>query len=68
MEPSELKALDGIAMNSLEIGRIRQWTMRDVKGREMQASLAKTPVVNDPSAMREAALLGLGVAINTPSA
>ena len=37
--------------------------MRDVAGREMVAPLAATLVVNDPVAMREAALLGLGVTL-----
>jgi len=37
--------------------------MRDTAGAEMAATLAETIVVNDPAAMREAALLGLGVAL-----
>jgi len=35
--------------------------MRDVTGAEMAAPLSETIIVNDPSAMRHAALLGLGV-------
>lgn len=62
-DPSGLAALDGIAMRSLRSGRIRQWIMRDVAGAEMPAALAETIIVNDPAAMREAALLGLGVAL-----
>jgi DNA-binding transcriptional LysR family regulator len=62
-DPSGLAALDGIAMRSLRTGRIRQWVMRDAAGAEMLATLAETIVVNDPAAMREAALLGLGVAL-----
>jgi DNA-binding transcriptional LysR family regulator len=61
--PDELAALDGIVMRSLQTGRIRHWMMRDVGGREMQTSLSEAVVVNDPAAMREAALLGLGVAM-----
>jgi DNA-binding transcriptional LysR family regulator len=63
IDPSGLGDLDGIVMRSLDTGRIRQWTMRDVAGREMAASLPATLVVNDPIAMREAALLGLGVTL-----
>ncbi|MFB0489990.1 DNA-binding transcriptional LysR family regulator [Methylobacterium sp. OAE515] len=37
--------------------------MRDVGGSEMVAGQRESVVVNDPSAMREAALLGLGVAL-----
>ncbi|MBP2549755.1 DNA-binding transcriptional LysR family regulator [Neorhizobium galegae] len=63
LDPSGLKALDGIVMRSLQSGRTRHWTMRDVTGREMAAPLSETIVVNDPNAMQEAALLGLGVAM-----
>jgi len=63
VDPSDLAALSGIGMRSLRTGRIRQWIMRDTAGTEMPATLAETIVVNDPAAMREAALLGLGVAL-----
>lgn len=62
-DPAGLQALDGIVMRSLRTGRIRHWTMRDDAGRTMMAPLRETVVVNDPSAMREAAVLGLGVAL-----
>ncbi len=50
-------------MRSLRSGRTRHWTMRDVHGEETHAPLTETIVVNDPNAMQEAALLGLGVAM-----
>ncbi|EWY36117.1 LysR family transcriptional regulator [Skermanella stibiiresistens SB22] len=62
-DPEGLKELTGIVMRSPLTGRIRYWTMRDVIGREMPALLQESIIVNDPSAMREAALLGLGVAM-----
>lgn len=62
-DPSELATLDGIAMRSLRTGRIRHWMMRDIGGTEMPVALRETIVVNDPAAMREAALHGLGVAL-----
>jgi DNA-binding transcriptional LysR family regulator len=62
-DPGGLQAFDGIVMRSLQTGRIRHWTMRDVGGSEMVAGQRESVVVNDPSAMREAALLGLGVAL-----
>lgn len=62
-DPAGLQALDGIVMRSLQTGRIRHWTMRDAAGQEMPAPLTSSIIVNDPSAMREAALLGLGVAM-----
>lgn len=63
VDPSDLSSFDGIVMRSLKSGRIRHWTMRDAVGAEMPAVLTETIVVNDPAAMREAALLGLGVAL-----
>ncbi|MCV3768861.1 LysR family transcriptional regulator [Rhizobium sp. TRM95796] len=63
VDPSGLQALNGIVMRSLRTGRIRNWTMRNAGGDEMPASLSDTIVVNDPNAMQEAALLGLGVAM-----
>lgn len=62
-DPSDLAALDGIAMRSLRTGRIRQWIMRDFAGAETPAALRETVIVNDPAALREAALHGLGVAL-----
>ncbi len=37
--------------------------MRDTAGNEMLPQLRATIVLNDPAAMREAAILGLGVAL-----
>jgi DNA-binding transcriptional LysR family regulator len=62
-DPGDLAKLDGIVMRSSRTGRVRQRTMRDTAGIEMPARLAETIVVNDPAAMREAAILGLGVAL-----
>jgi len=42
---------------------VRHRTMRDTVGGEMPARLSETIMVNDPAAMREAAVLGLGVAL-----
>lgn len=62
-DPAGLQDLDGIVMRSLSTGRIGHRTMRDAGGREMLAALKDSIVVNEPAAMREAALLGLGVAM-----
>jgi DNA-binding transcriptional LysR family regulator len=62
-DPGALAEFDGIAMRSPQSGRIRQWTMRNAAGDEMAATLPASVVVNDPGAMRAAALLGLGVAM-----
>lgn len=62
-DPAELAAFDGIVMRSLQSGRIRHWTMRDAAGTECAATQSEAMVVNDPTAMRQAARLGLGVAL-----
>lgn len=62
-DPGGLADLDGIVMRAPRTGRVRQWTMRDVAGNEMAAPLRETLVLNEPAAMRDAALLGLGAAM-----
>lgn len=61
--PRDLTKLSGIVMRSSRTGRVSHRTMRDAAGGEMPAQLSETIVVNDPAAMREAAILGLGVAL-----
>lgn len=63
VDPSGLRELDGIVMRSARSGRVRQPSLRNAKGREVPVQLGESMVVNDPAAMREAALLGLGVAV-----
>jgi DNA-binding transcriptional LysR family regulator len=62
-DPGDLADLDGIVMRSSRTGRVRHRTMRDAVGNEMPAQLGETIMVNDPAAMREAAILGLGVTL-----
>ncbi|RXV67978.1 LysR family transcriptional regulator [Burkholderia stabilis] len=62
-DPGDLAELGGIVMRSSRTGRVRQRTMRDTAGGEMPVLLGENIVVNDPAAMREAAILGLGVAL-----
>jgi len=61
--PADLLEHAGIVMRGMRTGRIRQWVMRDGAGREESAVLNENIVLNDPAAMREAALLGLGVTL-----
>ncbi|WP_026617765.1 LysR family transcriptional regulator [Ensifer aridi] len=63
IDPAGLSAFDGIVMRSARTGRVRHWTMRNAAGEEMGAAPKETIVVNDPAAMREAAVLGLGVTL-----
>lgn len=60
-EPADLAGFNGIVMRSTSTGRVRHWTMRNAAGIEMPAPLTENIVVNDPAAMAQAALLGLGV-------
>ncbi|MBB3387106.1 MULTISPECIES: LysR family transcriptional regulator [unclassified Rhizobium] len=61
--PSDLADMDGIVMRSLRTGRVTQRQMRNAAGDEQAVSLKETIVVNDPAAMRAAAILGLGVTL-----
>ncbi|MFJ7283543.1 LysR family transcriptional regulator [Pseudomonas sp. NPDC099000] len=61
--PADLARLEGIVMRGTRTGRIRQWVMQDGAGNEEQAILNENIVLNDPAAMREAAILGLGVSL-----
>ncbi len=62
-DPAQLAGYHGIVMRALRTGRIRHWMLRNVTGIEVAGTLTETLVVNDPAAMREAARLGLGVAL-----
>ncbi|EJM17202.1 transcriptional regulator [Pseudomonas sp. GM18] len=61
--PADLAQYNGIVMRGIRTGRVRQWVMRDSAGNEASAELSENIVLNDPAAMREAALLGLGVTL-----
>lgn len=61
--PADLLGHTGIVMRGMRTGRVRQWVMRDGAGHEASATLNENIVLNDPAAMREAALLGLGVTL-----
>lgn len=57
-DPSALTELDDIVMRSMRTGRVRQLQMKNVAGDEQSAALKERVVVNDPAAMRSAAILG----------
>ncbi|WP_223512941.1 LysR family transcriptional regulator [Pseudomonas sp. GL-B-19] len=61
--PTDLSRFNGIVMRGSRTGRVRQWVMQDGAGHEAPASLSENIVLNDPAAMREAAILGLGVTL-----
>jgi len=61
--PSMLAAVDGIVMRLGQTGKVRRWTLRNEAGEDLSTVQRERMVLNDPVAMREAALLGLGVAL-----
>ncbi len=61
LEPDELAAFDGILMRSSQTRRVSKRLMRNAAGEEQDVSLKTTIVFDDPQAMRQAAVLGLGV-------
>ena len=62
-EPSEMAPLDGIVMRANRTGKIRLWQMRNVAGDEQTAIVKEKVVVDDPTAMCQAAIVGVGVAM-----
>ena len=60
-DPSGLAAFDGIVMRSSRTRRVRERPMRNAAGEEMTVPLKETIAFDDPEAMCQAAVLGLGV-------
>lgn len=60
-EPSGLAAFDGIVMRASSTRRVRERLMRNAAGDEMRVPLKGTVAFDDPEAMCQAAVLGLGV-------
>jgi DNA-binding transcriptional LysR family regulator len=60
-EPSGLAAFDGIVMRASSTRRVRERPMRNAAGEEMSVPLKGTVAFDDPEAMCQAAVLGLGV-------
>jgi DNA-binding transcriptional LysR family regulator len=65
IDPSDLAEFDGIVMRSAQTGRIRRWSMRNAAGQDLPAEFRESTILNDPAAMVQAAVLGLGVTLIT---
>jgi DNA-binding transcriptional LysR family regulator len=63
VHPDDLGNLRGVVMRGTATGRIRKWTMQGPNGDEAPAAVNEDIVMNDPVSMRDAARLGLGVAM-----
>ncbi len=59
--PTDLASFDGIVMRSSRTRRVHRQPMRNAAGEEMEVPLKPTILFDDPHAMRQAAVLGLGV-------
>lgn len=61
--PSELAQFDGVLRRSAGTGRLRTWIMRDGRGGEGVADCRPRAIFDDPEAMAQAAIDGIGVAL-----
>lgn len=61
--PSELAQFDGVVRRSAGSGRLRSWILRDGQGGEGVAECRPRAILDDPEAMAQAAIDGLGVAL-----
>ena len=61
--PSDLAQFDGVARRSAGSGRLRSWILRDGQGGEGVAECRPRAIFDDPEAMAQAAILGVGVAL-----
>jgi DNA-binding transcriptional LysR family regulator len=60
-DPSGLALFDGIVMRSSKTRRLRERPMRNAAGDELTVPLKATMTFDDPEAMCQAAVLGMGV-------
>lgn len=61
--PTELAAMDGIVRRSSQNNRLYQYTLRHASGEVAAAQQRVCMVFDDPEAMCQAAVMGLGVAL-----
>lgn len=61
--PSELAQFDGVVRRTAGSGRLRNWIMRDGQGGEGVAECRPRAIFDDPEAMAQAAIAGVGVAL-----
>lgn len=62
-DPDGLARHDGIARRAVGSGRLLSWTLRHDDGRQAPVDLRTVMVCDDPEAMAQAALAGIGVAV-----
>lgn len=62
-DPDGLARHDGIARRAVGSGRLLSWTLRHGDGRQAPVDLRTALVCDDPEAMAQAALAGIGIAV-----
>ncbi|AZE17431.1 Transcriptional regulator, LysR family [Pseudomonas chlororaphis subsp. aureofaciens] len=58
--PEQLNDLEHLAMRSLQSGKVRSWTLQGPKEQREALELRPRLLVNDPQALCQSALMGLG--------
>jgi DNA-binding transcriptional LysR family regulator len=61
--PHELADWDGVVMRSAQSGRLRLYPMKNVAGETVAAAPRPRVIANDPDAVCQCALLGLGIGL-----
>lgn len=61
--PAELPDWPAVAMRSVQLGRLRHRRLRHRTGQEAEVEGEPRAVFNDPQALTQAALLGMGIAL-----
>jgi DNA-binding transcriptional LysR family regulator len=63
-QPADLAQLDALLRRSSPTGRVRSWTLQHASGQQTTVELPRPRAIfNDPEAVAQAALLGLGAAM-----
>jgi DNA-binding transcriptional LysR family regulator len=64
VQPADLAQLDALLRRSSPTGRLRSWTLQHARGQQATVELPRPRAIfNDPEAIAQAALLGLGAAM-----
>jgi DNA-binding transcriptional LysR family regulator len=61
--PEQLNSLDHLAMRSMRSGKVRSWMLQGPKSQQAALELHPCLLVNDPQALCQSALMGLGIAL-----
>ncbi|MDD2089813.1 LysR substrate-binding domain-containing protein [Pseudomonas guariconensis] len=61
--PEQLAAFDHLGMRSVQSGKVRSWMLQNSKGERIPLELRPRMLVNDPQALCQSTLLGLGLAL-----